>query len=1079
MSSGLSTPLSQASTLIGSFEVKDMLQADTSETFIPSSTILEYYASKASSAIFLYDLAREAGFGSTAKDLHKSSKNDAYAVTFDVQSRAGAGLTLLGRLSEGTSSEAARALTAFTTPLGLAQMSPTLSLFPKPTSDSRLILQVPSISHVGSDLTLSPTLSSLNPFFGSVPESFVVLLSATPQEIADFTAISYSISQSHVVHIFDHWSAGRELSRKHAKSPSASSPVFDTHTAVKKAGYKFFEYVGDAAATNVAIVLNGPLALSIKSVVSIIPSFGVVIVKVLRPWDEAALRGAIPASAQSVHVLDHSTSNTSFTPLFHDVLGGLSQSSSKSAPRVSSARVDAATLGQLIVSAQSLVGYLSSSIIPINWFAPPQIPARNTKRILFYSSPASSLKDAPTIASQLFLTNPKLDAHLLQETDAFSKPGGTTKSTLIVGSAREVQSSSPVPFETGQGSEVDSLVILDASLLKTHDLFSSAREGVPVLIVSPWNAEEVISNLSSTNKENISLKELHLLLLDAEGLSKELKDSSLEASLVASSFLRLYLGQAATPETVTSLSTALFGKSVNALPVEQVTRAGWDALKAVNIPEGGFAPDEKFTPSKEFSFNSISPSSISESAPTAIRSSPWLEVGKHILFKEAYAPAAEPINAAQHPQVAALRPDIPDRRFLVTCTVNRRLTPLEYDRNVFHLEFDTSNTGLKYEIGEALGVHGWNDTQEVVDFCEWYKLNPGDVISTPVAGESDKRHVRTIFQTFQQQIDLFGKPPKGFYEVLSGYATAREDRMALRFISAAEGSSTFKKLSELDTVTFADVLRKFPSAHPPVEVLCEIIGDIKPRHYSIASAQSAVGDRVDLLVVTVDWATPSGMKPFAATASLTIDLGSPRFGQCTRYLAGLKPGQKVTVSIKPSVMKLPPDNMQPIIMAGLGTGYVCHIVCQRTSDLFSRAAPFRAFMQHRAFLATKKIPVGPMLYYFGSRHRSEEYLYGEEIEAFLHAGVITHAGLAFSRDEKRKVYIQHKMLQDGQMLSDMLGEKKGQRGVFYLCGPTWPVPDVFEAIVGALVEHDGVERSAAEQYIEDLKEEERYVLEVY
>ena len=50
-------------------------------------------------------------------------------------------------------------------------------------------------------------------------------------------------------------------------------------------------------------------------------------------------------------------------------------------------------------------------------------------------------------------------------------------------------------------------------------------------------------------------------------------------------------------------------------------------------------------------------------------------------------------------------------------------------------------------------------------------------------------------------------------------------------------------------------------------------------------------------------------------------------------------------------------------MAGLGTG----------------AAPFRAFLQHRAMLAEKNVPVGPMYYYFGSRHRSQEYLYGEEV----------------------------------------------------------------------------------------------------
>ena len=122
-----------------------------------------------------------------------------------------------------------------------------------------------------------------------------------------------------------------------------------------------------------------------------------------------------------------------------------------------------------------------------------------------------------------------------------------------------------------------------------------------------------------------------------------------------------------------------------------------------------------------------------------------------------------------------------------------------------------------------------------------------------------------------------------------------------------------------------------------------------------------------------------------------------------------------------------------------------------------------------------------MLYYFGSRHRREEYLYGEEIEAYLQTGILTHAGLAFSRDGKHKVYIQHKMVEDGEMLAEMMGGDRGVagQGVFYLCGPTWPVPDVFEALVAALGRHRGMKRSVAEAYIEGLKEAERYVLEVY
>jgi sulfite reductase (NADPH) flavoprotein alpha-component len=75
------------------------------------------------------------------------------------------------------------------------------------------------------------------------------------------------------------------------------------------------------------------------------------------------------------------------------------------------------------------------------------------------------------------------------------------------------------------------------------------------------------------------------------------------------------------------------------------------------------------------------------------------------------------------------------------------------------------------------------------------------------------------------------------------------------------------------------------------------------------------------------------------------------------------------------------------------------------------------------------------------------------------------------------------MMEDAEMLARMMGResarKDEEKGVFYLCGPTWPVPDVWEAIVGSLVKYEGWERKEAEDYLEGLKEKERYVLEVY
>ena len=46
-------------------------------------------------------------------------------------------------------------------------------------------------------------------------------------------------------------------------------------------------------------------------------------------------------------------------------------------------------------------------------------------------------------------------------------------------------------------------------------------------------------------------------------------------------------------------------------------------------------------------------------------------------------------------------------------------------------------------------------------------------------------------------------------------------------------------------------------------------------------------------------------------------------------------------------------------------------------------------------------------------------------------GIVSHAGLAFSRDQKEKVYIQNKMVEDGKLLADAMDD-----GVFYRASAT-------------------------------------------
>ena len=849
MASGASTPVSQSTTLTNQSELKGAFPMRVPTTS-PAHVVLEQISSRFSSAIYLYDVARDVGIGHVSKGLSK--EENLSAPVFELQTRIGAGLLLLGRLTEGTSSQGANGsvITVYTTIKGLEEMAPSLELFPTPKANSRLVAHIAASTPAGGDLTLSSSLSCLSNFFATVPDRFTVVLSATPQEVVDVAAATYDISNAHIVHIFDQNSAGREVSEKLVPPSPSTSPVFDTYTAFNKAGYEYFEYAGDVHAENVIVLLNGPLALALKAIASQVPSVGILIVRVLRPWDESAFLQALPSGCTSVHVWDDVASEHSSAPLYNDVIGSILQSPKCTAP-VRSHKLVPELYCQIVSSSRHLLAFISQTL-PINWFAPPKLnPLHGGRKIVLYTTPHSSSAALPNFAARPFLGNPSIRARLLTQGDAFSKPGGVVRSTLLL-SQKSSATDAPIELEVDGEPDTDFVVVADQSLLKTHNVLEGVKPGSGILLVTPLNPDEIISNIHPKALATIQANGLQVYAVNPPNQNSE-------ALSVALAFLRLYLGSFGTEKVVMNLAIAAFSQETFGCQLSSIVAETLSSLVAIEIASNAtdVAASED-TALQKFSFNTIVFADEVPSASSGVKVGPMVEAAKYILFREAFAIPNEPIEHEEHPQVPGLRPDVPERTFLVTCTVNRRLTPLDYNRNVFHLEFDTSGTGLKYEIGEALGVHGWNDADEVLDFCNWYGLDPNQIISMPVPGDSTRKHTRTVFQAFQQQIDIFGQPPKGFYATLEAYAKEREDRMALRFISAAEGSSTFKKLSELETVTFAEVLKRFSSARPPVEQLCEIVGDIKPRHYSIASAQSVVGDRVDLLVVTVDWVTPSG-----------------------------------------------------------------------------------------------------------------------------------------------------------------------------------------------------------------------------
>jgi len=581
------------------------------------------------------------------------------------------------------------------------------------------------------------------------------------------------------------------------------------------------------------------------------------------------------------------------------------------------------------------------------------------------------------------------------------------------------------------------LLCSDAAFLARFDLLSRVHPGGSVTVA---NASEAELSLPAHILRTLADRRLTLRQVDVARASQDGPAVAVAAALLAAALVQATRLPA---DDSLALAKAAVTSSLAAIPFDThaavcaAVDAGASNAASVQLPVA--APpatdeEEPVAPAQP-----LAATLPLQDAPARAMSDQYVQLCKSLVFREA------------HGSARTLRAENGERTFQVTLTSSVRLTPTTYDRNVFHLEMDITGTGLTYRIGDALGVYGHNSDADVDAFLRMYGLDGDEVVPVEeeaAAAADDHLHVRyqTVRQLFVQSLDLFGRPAKAFYQDLAPYATDAGEQARLLHIASPAGKEDFKARVDA-TVTFADILEEFPSARPPLEDLIRMLPAIKPRHYSIASSMNMHPTSVHLLVVLVSWETPSG---------------ATRYGQCTRYLSSLIPGPstKLTVSIKPSMMHLPDSPATPVVMAGLGTGM----------------APFRAFIEERAFQRAQGHAVGPVVLYFGSRHRAEEYLYGEELEAYAASGVLTHMGLAFSRDQEQKVYIQHKIEEDSQMLWDLLGRRDGH---FYLCGPTWPVPEVKASLLHSFQACGGLTSEAADAALEEMKDAERYVLEVY
>lgn len=913
------------------------------------------------------------------------------------------------------------------------------------TSDEGLVSDYASALALAEDLGLGLVSS------GSAHES---------QHMALFTTLLASVLPS--IHIYDGVRVGRETTRvidvldkegltrayetvrkslddslnRHLDSQGKVLDLLKTLNGELGTDYGAFEYHGHAEPVSVLVVFGTVEAALAAQVARSLSKdgvhIGVVNVRVYRPFVEEEFLRVLPQSTKTVGVLGQVVSEQAVqeegvhSALYEDVLAALTFAAGREhAPSTVEIKYSRSQRWDLINIAAAFQRIFDKPILPVdsatNEAAPLQLldPA-TVQEYTFWDVDNSVAEEASLTLSQALAADSASNVTVSKVHDNLVQGGAIRvdirKSAKII----------DAPYAV---TAADVSYVGNVALLNDVDVLASVKDNGKLIISAPGVKDgDLEKKLPAAFRQTIAQRGISLFAVDPSTV----EDSSLETVILQASFIRVAL-----PAQEGIATKKLASISGNAETLETVTKDLEKVLRQIEVPESWKEPEgvsEAGQLPKDISANSFVSFDKDESEPATLLKD-WETAARGLAFKEAF----DTKNA--------LRPDLATKTFTVHVKENRRLTPVTYDRNIFHIEFDLGDSGLTYDIGEALGVHAENDPEDVIKFIEFYGLNPDAIVEVPSREDPAVLENRTVYQALVQNVDIFGRPPKRFYEALAEFASDEKEKTDLLTLGGPDGAVEFKRRAEVDTITFADVLLEYPSAHPEFHEIVRIVGPLKRREYSIASCQKVSPTIVALMIVAVNWTDPKGRD---------------RFGLATRYLSRLQPGTPVSVSVKSSVMKLPPKSTQPLIMAGLGTGL----------------APFRAFVQHRALEKAQGKEIGSVLLYMGSRHQREEYCYGEEWEAYQAAGVITLLGAAFSRDQPEKIYIQDRMRQS---LPEIVQAYIREEGAFYLCGPTWPVPDVtavLEEAIATEAKANGKKVDTRKE-IEKLKDEERYVLEVY
>jgi sulfite reductase (NADPH) flavoprotein alpha-component len=354
------------------------------------------------------------------------------------------------------------------------------------------------------------------------------------------------------------------------------------------------------------------------------------------------------------------------------------------------------------------------------------------------------------------------------------------------------------------------------------------------------------------------------------------------------------------------------------------------------------------------------------------------------------------------------------------------------------------STGKKIYTGTVLANIMLNDigskkeTHHIEIASEDIDYQPGDSIGiVPENHTASVEEIFTVAGIDKNKSVLYRNESLTLFELLKKKISIvyLPERVVKKYAAIVEQEIPATRIGLLD------LLKIYPLKESvQFEEIISILEPIAPRLYSIASSPEAHGSEVHLTVAKDIFRINDQVK----------------YGLCSDCLSQLPVNSTIDFYVHPNGQFRLPEENKDIIMIGPGTG----------------VAPFRSFLAQRDATGA----TGRNWLFFGDQHFTTDFLYQTEMQSWIETGVLTKMNVAFSRDQAEKIYVQNKM----QKYRTEFFEWVESGAYLYLCGAKEPMSVDVENTILQIIEQEGKKtREQSEEYLSVLKEEGRYVKDVY